>query len=164
MREPEDIEDKISRYGDTVWRACLVYFKPGPDAEDVFQETFFKYSLHKKPFTSDEHVKAWLITVATNKCKDLLKASGRKYVELDQLTNQQLLASQNMSVSSDESMLFEEVMTAMRKLDDPPRTPLYLAAYEGYTAPEIANMLNAPINTVYSWISRGKKQLREALS
>jgi RNA polymerase sigma-70 factor (ECF subfamily) len=51
----------------------------------------------------------------------------------------------------------------MQSLPDPPRTPLYLALYEGYTAPEIAAMLSAPVNTIYSWINRGKKQLREAL-
>ena len=57
-----------------------------------------------------------------------------------------------------------EVVSAMRALDDPPRTPLYLSIYEGYSAPEIASMLDAPVNTVYSWISRGRAQLRSALS
>ncbi len=52
----------------------------------------------------------------------------------------------------------------MRALDDPPRTPLYLSIYEGYSAPEIASLLDAPVNTVYSWISRGRAQLRSALS
>ena len=58
----------------------------------------------------------------------------------------------------------KEVLDAMSDLDDPPRTPVYLALYEGYTAPEIASMLDAPVNTVYSWIARGKKTLKEALS
>ena len=40
---------------------------------------------------------------------------------------------------------------------------MYLALYEGYTAPEIATMMDAPVNTVYSWIARGKKTLKEAL-
>ena len=57
-----------------------------------------------------------------------------------------------------------EVADAMRSLDDPPRTPLYLSLYEGYTAPEIARMVDAPVNTVYSWIARGKQQLKEVLS
>lgn len=58
----------------------------------------------------------------------------------------------------------KEVLDAMSDLDDPPRTPVYLALYEGYTAPEIASMLDVPVNTVYSWIARGKKTLKEALS
>ena len=44
------------------------------------------------------------------------------------------------------------------------RQPLYLSLYEGYTAPEIATMVDAPVNTVYSWIARGKMLLKEALS
>ena len=56
-----------------------------------------------------------------------------------------------------------EVLDAMSNLDDPPRTPVYLALYEGYTAPEIAAMMDVPVNTVYSWIARGKKTLKEAL-
>ena len=39
----------------------------------------------------------------------------------------------------------------------------YLALYEGYTAPEIASLMEVPVNTVYSWIARGKKTLKEAL-
>ena len=31
-------------------------------------------------------------------------------------------------------------------------------------APVIAQMIDAPVNTIYSWIARGKKQLKEALS
>ena len=53
--------------------------------------------------------------------------------------------------------------SARRSLDDPPRTPLYLSVYEGYTAPEIADLLEAPVNTVYTWISRGKAALRGLL-
>ena len=55
------------------------------------------------------------------------------------------------------------MLDALRALDDPPRTPLYLALYEGYTVPEIARMVDAPDNTVYSWIARGKKRLKEVL-
>lgn len=52
----------------------------------------------------------------------------------------------------------------MRSLSDPPRTPLYLSIVEGYSAPEIAEITGTPLNTVYSWIRRGKKLLKEALS
>ena len=52
----------------------------------------------------------------------------------------------------------------MDALGDPPKTQLYLALYEGYTAKEISRMCDMPEGTVYSWISRGKKRLREVLS
>ena len=42
-------------------------------------------------------------------------------------------------------------------------TPTYVYR-EGYTAREIGRMCNMPEGTVYSWISRGKRRLREVLS
>ena len=57
----------------------------------------------------------------------------------------------------------KEVLKAIQSLDDPPRTPVYLAIVEEMPAPQIAQIMGAPVNTVYSWISRGKKQLRKML-
>lgn len=56
-----------------------------------------------------------------------------------------------------------EILDAFNSLDDPPKTELYLSLYEGYTAKEISVMTGEPEGTVYSWISRGKKLLQEAL-
>lgn len=162
MRSNQDIEQAIDAYGDAVYRACFLYFKSQPDVEDAFQDTFIKYSLYDGDFKDSEHKKAWLIRVATNVCKDALKASSRKNIELDEEVVENI---ESKDLSEDQpGSIHTQVIEAMRALTDPPRTPVYLAVYEGYTAPEISEMLDAPVNTVYSWISRGKNQLKEALS
>lgn len=161
MRLDADIEGAIDTHGDTVWRVCMLYFKQSTDAQDAFQETFLKYSLSTVAFTDEEHRKAWLIRVATNVCKDMLKAAHRRTVPLDE----ELLGGLPAATTVEDSphSRVREVLDAIQSLTDPPRTPVYLALYEGYTAPEIASMLDAPVNTVYSWIARGKSQLREVL-
>ena len=128
----------MARHGDTVWRVCLTALCRHADAEDAFQNSFLKYALADDvQFREEEHRKAWLIRVASNTCRD---------------------------EEAQPDSRVKEVLDAMSDLDDPPRTPVYLALYEGYTAPEIASMLDVPVNTVYSWIARGKKTLKEALS
>ena len=161
MRSEDDIENAIDTYGDTVWRVCVLYFKQQPDAQDAFQETFLKYSLHEKAFNEEEHRKAWLIRVATNVCKDTHKASHQKNVSLDSdlVLSDPACSSPALQPGSE----LYETLDAIRNLTDPPRTPVYLALYEGYTAPEISAMLDAPVNTVYSWIARGKQLLKEVL-
>lgn len=47
MRTARDMEHVLGRYGDAVWRACLLYLPPS-DAEDVFQDAFLKYALHDR--------------------------------------------------------------------------------------------------------------------
>lgn len=161
MRAKVDIEQAIDRHGDDVWRACAVYFTERADAQDAFQETFLKYSLAELSFDDDEHRKAWLIRVAINTCKDMLKAAHRKNLVLDDDIAEGAIVAP--SAEDDPSSDLRLALKAIRNLTDPPRTPVYLSLYEGYTAPEISEMLDAPVNTVYSWISRGREQLKEAL-
>jgi len=161
MRSESDITLTIDTLGDTVWRVCVLYFGQNADAEDAFQETILKYALSANSFNDGEHRKAWLIRVATNVCKDMLKAAHRRTISIDEKGESCLGAGVTAEESFDDRT--SEVLAAIRGLTDPPRTPLYLALYEGYTAPEIAALLDAPVNTVYSWIARGKNQLREVL-
>lgn len=152
----------MQRHADEVWRVCVLYFRAHADAQDAFQDTFLKYALaDDAAFESDEHRKAWLIRVAANVCKDMLKAAARRNVALDDGQCQRMPAP--VDPLAQPASFESEVVDAMRGLDDPPRTPLYLSVCEGYTAPEIAAMVDAPVNTVYSWLARGKRQLREAL-
>lgn len=168
MRPREDIAEAVQLHGDAAWHVCVLCFKSSDEAQDAWQETFLKYAqADDVSFNDDEHRKAWLIRVATNVCKDMLKAAHRRNVALDEAALDEdgfYRDADRKGYDGGESPCGSgEVLDAMRALDDPPRTPLYLALYLGYTAPEIASMTNAPVNTVYSWITRGKKQLREAL-
>lgn len=153
----------MTRHGDTVWRVCILSLRHDADAQDAFQDTFMKYALaDSAAFEGEEHRKAWLIRVATNVCRDVLRrASRRTAVPFDEPLAE-LVPSADPEAQPGSAT--HEVIEALRSLDDPPRTPLYLAVYEGYTAQEIAALVDAPVNTVYSWISRGKKQLKEVLA
>ena len=75
----------MDAHGSTVWRVCVLYFRASADAQDAFQDTMVKYALADTvSFNDDEHRKAWLIRVAANTCKDMLKASSRANVPLDE--------------------------------------------------------------------------------
>lgn len=163
MRSADDISRAMTLHGDAVWRACAAYVS-FHDAEDVFQDVFLKYALTEASFNGAEHEKAWLIRVAVNACKDVLKSARRKNVSLeDRLAT---YGEDSLGIRDDSSMREFEVKRILESMDalgDPPKTQLYLSIVEGYTAREIASMTNMPENTVYSWIARGKKRLKEVL-
>ena len=161
MRDARDIERAMTACADTVWRACLVYLPPS-EAEDVFQETFLKYALHDAPFRDGEHVRAWLVRVAINGCKDALKSARRRDVSLDE--RMERLGDEGVGAEAPSDAGVREVLSALDALGDPPKTQLYLSLCEGYSAREISRICDMPEGTVYSWISRGKKRLREVLS
>ena len=80
MRSEAEAERAIGCYADTVRRICFMHLKKTEDVEDAFQEVFLKYILHDREFESHAHEKAWLIRVAINVCKDMLRNPFRKRV------------------------------------------------------------------------------------
>ena len=161
MRDSRDVERAMGEHADAVWRACLLYL-PACDAEDVFQETFLKLARRDEPFRDASHERAWLLRVAMNGCKDQLRSAHRRDVSLDERLER--VGDEGLGAEAPSETGLREVLAAMDELGDPPRTQLYLSLVEGYGAREISRICDMPVGTVYSWISRGKRRLREVLS
>jgi RNA polymerase sigma-70 factor (ECF subfamily) len=154
MRSEAEADRAVEKYADTVRRVCFMYLKNYSDVEDVFQEVFLKYILHDQPFISDDHEKSWLIRVSINSCKDVLKSFFRRKVcSLEEVDTEPFY------LQEDERYILDAVL----KLPDNYRSVIYLFYYEGYTAVEIAKILNKRENTIYTWLSRAKSKLKGEL-
>ena len=62
----------VERYRDTVFRVAFTYLKNSADADDVCQDTFVALYRSGRDFEGEDHLKAWLIRVAINRCKSML--------------------------------------------------------------------------------------------
>ena len=144
----------VNLYADMILRISWQYLKQTCDAEDICQTVFLKYAVSTKVFESSEHEKAWLIRVTVNACKDLLKRFSRKHtIPLEEL------AEYVPDVTPEKYAVMEAVWSLPKQYRD----VIYLHFYEGYTAPEIAGILNRNPNTVYTHLHKGKELLKEAL-
>ena len=161
MRANEDITSTVERYADMVARVCALYFGRRPESDDAFQDTFLKYAQSDKEFEGEEHRKAWLISVATNTCKDMLRKAETKTVLTDQFDD---TAHPRWDSGVESDGRADELNEALQKLDEKYRVVLYLKYYEGYTAVEIAKMIDMPENTVYTNLTRGREKLKEVLT
>ena len=148
-----ELEAAVERYGDTVFRLAYSYLKNRADAEDVMQETLLKlYGC--PPFDGEEHERHWVIRVAVNECKKLLRSPWRRRVDpLEDLPETAVFDTPA------QSELFREVMALPPKY----RAAIYLHYYEGYAVREIAAMLGARPSTVRTWLLRARGQLRTTL-
>jgi RNA polymerase sigma factor (sigma-70 family) len=153
MCSEREAERAVQQYADTVRRLCMIYLKNREDTEDIFQTVFMKYILRSAPFENEEHEKAWIIRVTINACKDLLKSFFHSHtVSFEELTEQADLTVQNKE-------LLETVLALPKKYKE----VIYLHYYEGYTAPQIGQILKKNVNTVYTLLSRAKEALRNEL-
>ncbi|NLA87556.1 MAG: RNA polymerase sigma factor [Clostridiales bacterium] len=142
----------FEKYADTVRRICYIYLKNSFDVEDIFQDVFLQLFRYEMSFDSDEHEKAWLIRVTINKCKDFHKSFFRSRVcPLDELE------------ITFEDEIENEVMREILALPQKFKNVIYLFYYEGYTVPEISEILQVKVNTIYSHLHRARKILKEKL-
>jgi len=155
MRNEAEINRALQTHADMVRRICFMHLNNRSDVEDVFQEVFLKYALHAASFESDAHERAWLIRVAANACKDIRKSFWQRRVcslEDTDITG--------ITVSEEH----KDVLDAVLRLKPPKyRDVIYLHYYEGYKAAEIAAILGQKENTIYTWLSRAKGQLKSLL-
>lgn len=149
-----EIEISLKKYSDMVYRICYLYLRNNAEADDVFQEVFLKLLQHKSKtaFESDEHEKAWIIRVTTNKCKDILKSFWKR--KIDSIEDMELPF---------EDKTENELMQVILSLPEKYKNVIYLYYYEDYTVPEIAKMLKKNENTIYSNLRRARALIKKKL-
>ena len=151
VRPTDDIENIMHTYGNMLFRLCLITLGNASDAEDAVSETLLKY-LQKAPvFENTEHQKAWLITVARNKCRDILRFRNRHpMVNLEEINE--------LAKTDSDSGILDALMT----LPDKFRTVLILYYIEEYSVQEIAQILGKTASAVKMRLHKGRKLLRDA--
>lgn len=150
-RPADCIEDVMETYGTMLFRLCLVSLGNANDAEDAVQETLIKYIRKKPVFESAEHEKAWLIAVAMNKCRDLLRFRTRHPV----VDPEEIKA---YTEESSNSGILEALMTLPEKF----RTVLTLFYVEEYSVKEIADIIGKTTSAVKMRLQKGRVLLGEA--
>jgi RNA polymerase sigma-70 factor (ECF subfamily) len=129
-------------------------------AEDAVQDTLLLAWRSFHQFDIHTNCKAWLFRIMLNvlyKGQRQVRARPREIPLKDSF-----VASPDGAVP--ESLRRSEILSALDSLTEDYRTVLLLAIVEGFTCKEIAAMLNIPIGTVMSRLSRARAVLRDLLS
>lgn len=154
MKQPSErpaggVEMLMETYGNLLFRICLVALGNTADAEDAVQDTFLRYLQKAPAFVSAEHEKAWLIRVATNRCRDMQR-TRHPHADLDSI--------QAYAKDEEDGQALRALMTLPEKF----RTVLTLHYVEGYRVHEIADMLGKTASAVKMRLQKGRRLLEEA--
>ena len=143
----------FNRHAQAVFRLCYSYLGSKADAEDALQAVFMKLVDQPRAFEDEGHERAWLLTCASNHCKDQLK-SPKRTLRADMPEE-----LPDKAAPSERSDTLEAVMA----LPEMYRECIYLHYYEGYKTGEIAEMLGIPPSTLRNRMSEARRLLRESL-
>ena len=153
MTPREKAEYLAETYADAILRLSYTYLKNTHDAQDVCQTVFVRLLAEPRDFESPDHERAYLLRMAANACKDLLKSPWRK-----RTCGLEACAEVPAPETADGS-----VLAAVNGLPAHYRAVIYLFYYEGYQASEIGQILGIPTATVHTRLARGRARLRETL-
>jgi RNA polymerase sigma-70 factor (ECF subfamily) len=154
-------EQLVERYHVGLIIHCDRLVDDRDDAEDIAQEAFIKAYQKLASFDAAQaRFSTWLYRIATNLCIDHLRRNKHRV----NVNDVEALAGATMPTHLQDE-LKAEVQAAVLGL----MPPEYRKAIEGYywhgkSYQQLAEELNVPINTVRTWLRRGKAQLRQQLS
>ena len=154
LRSEAFLSCAMDTWGDTVYRVALAQTGSPSDADDVYQDVFIRLLEHEAPFDNDEHLKAWLIRVTINRCRDLTRSVWNRRTEG--------FERQHVEVAAPDAFRADiwEVVGAL-----PPdlRAVVHLFYVEGYATEEIAAIVECQPSTVRTRLHRARQQLRTTL-
>ncbi len=165
-------ENVIRAYSDMVYRIAFARAGTKADADDIYQEVFFRYIRKNPEFRDSEHAKAWFIKVAVNCSKKHMGGISRKReVSGDWVVNTEAdLPGEGVcgNIQTPEERFFadeskKELYRELQKLSPDARLLLHLYYFEGLKTAEVAAMMHRKESTVRVQLTRARGQLREKL-
>ena len=151
MTDPVRLEEAISTYENTLYRAALAILGDAHEAEDAVQDAFLRYWERAPDFPDAARERAWLLTVTVNGCRSRLRSPWRRRT------------APLLDAYPAEDPEERELLEAVQALPPRDRAVVHLYYYEGYQTAEIAAMTGQREGTVRSRLSRARARLRELL-
>ena len=147
-------------YSKAMFTIACHYLKNEEEAKDVIQEAFLKAFLNIKKYKPEATFGAWLKRIVINQCLDTLKKQKIEFSD-NKVEKNQTIEDGNWDFDS--SVSKTEILEAIEQLNEKHKMVVKLYLMEGYDHQEISEILNIPIKTSRTQLSRGKAKLRNLL-
>jgi len=154
----KNFETIVSSYYQPLYRFGYSLARNEHEASDLTQQTFFIYAEKGDSLRDPGKVKSWLFTTLY---REFLRRRNKdkrvSHYEPELLEAAGGVVEPHVQSTADGNLAIE----ALHEIDAVYREPLTLFYIKDLSYKEIAKVLDVPIGTVMSRISRGKEQLRK---
>lgn len=145
-------------------------------ADDLAQETFIKAYRAIASFEGSAKFSSWLYRIAYNQMVSHFRVARNRELSLDSVGNDTALSDLNFESAFDLSdsdtqvsaehyqQFHQDLAKAMVGLPQNQRMALHMHLHRECTQQEISDIMNIPLGTVKTLITRGKISLRERLA
>jgi len=154
----DDFEQIVSRHYEALYRFAYSLTRSEADACDLTQQTFYIWATKGHQLQDRTKAKSWLFTTLHREFLNLRKRSVRfPHVELEEGIEDLPIVSPDVVNSLDGV----QAVQYLAQVHEPFRAALTLFYLNDASYQEIADILQVPLGTVRSRISRGIAQLKQ---
>lgn len=180
MPDNHDFEQQLTGVLDRLYAAALRMTKNRPDAEDLVSEAVTKALKNKDSLQDPASFRGWIFRILTNtflsncrKRKNFTEiglpdsdpdSNNEDFWLFDRLHQPFLLFwGSNPEQEFLNNMLRDDLCRALDQLKEEYRVIVLLSDVQGFSYPEIADILEIPVGTVRSRLSRARSRLQKSL-
>lgn len=161
IRSEPFMEHALDAWGGAVYRLALAQTRCSADAQDITQDAFLSLLRSTVAFKDDEHLKAWLLHVAANRCREYHRSAWKQRVE--SIDGTRAFADRGVEDPELEALFEHPVWSELARLPEKLRIVVHLHYVEGYPTDAIADILGILPSTVRTRLHRARTRLRDAL-
>ena len=161
-------EEEAVTHMDALYNSALKLTYNEDDAKDLIQESYFKAFRFFEQFEPGTSCKAWLFKILKNTFINKYRKKVKQPEQVDFNTVESFVdLIKDKNYDEDEALddgivnsyLSDEINEALTKLSYEFKMVLILSDVEGFSYKEIADIMDCPIGTIRSRLSRARKMM-----
>lgn len=157
-----EFQELVDAHYQALFRFAMSLTRDADNASDLVQETFCIWAAKGDQLRDRTKAKTWLFTTLHREFLSNRRRSSRFSEEpVDEETAGETVPS---SEDAERQMDGQRALELLGALDETYRAPLALFYLQQHSYKEIADILEIPIGTVMSRLSRGKEMLRRKMT
>jgi RNA polymerase sigma-70 factor (ECF subfamily) len=161
MADNLEFESLVAQYYEPLYKFAFSLARDEPDACDLTQQTFCIWAAKGHQLRDASKVKTWLFTTLHREFLGIRRKQTRfPQVDLEQAAPELPV----VSPASVNRLDTAQVLTALAQLDETFQAPVALFYLQNCSYNEIAEILEVPLGTVKSRLTRGLGRLHEMLT
>ncbi|MCB0735398.1 MAG: RNA polymerase sigma factor [Flavobacteriales bacterium] len=141
---------------------CIRYHRDYDEAGLALNEIFLKIADRLSDYEVSRPFLPWVKTIAINHLIDRYR-SHHKNRQLDMVDDDISASNLDIQVPADTGLQADDLIRMIRELPEPEGHIFNLFAIDGYSHPEISQLLNLPVGTTKWYVSRARKRLQAML-
>jgi len=156
----DQFHELVDTHGPTLYRVAYRMVGNRHDAEDIVQEALRSVWNSRDRFDAQQNERAWLLSILRRRVID----RWRKRKQPTSLTDHDEKTPPLVAPEPPDEELSDEMQKALSCLSTELREAILLVVVGELTHQEAADLLNIPLGTVLSRVSRARKKLYQLLT